>query len=269
MEYLQIFPETLEALEELDDAQLGRMLRAMTVYATTGQEPAFEKGTPERMLWKSMKQRVDAAVRKSELNAANRKRTNRNESQRNETERNEPQRNETERNEPQRNETNRNPESESEPETEAESEPEGDGHTQENGQQAQPRARAREGWFDPERPEADCDNAWRTERGRAAVAQRILDHAMRKLRPCNTVTETGGVLGEHVYEALVAAMASGAPPGTCTHLMQGLTTTWSYELALKREAIQRLGDVPPEWRREVDELAEELRPPEGRGRLVC
>lgn len=248
MDYLQIFPETLEALEELDDAQLGRMLRAMTVYATTGQEPAFEKGTPERMLWKSMKQRVDAAVRKSELNAANRKKTNRNESQ--------------------RNETNRNPEPETEPETEAESEPEGDGHTQENGQQDQPRARAREGWFDPEHPEADCDNAWRTERGRAAVAQRILDHAMKKLRPCCTVTETGGVLGEHVYEALVAAMASGAPPGTCTHLMQGLTTTWSYELALKREAIQRFGDVPPEWRREVDELAEELRPPEGR-RLVC
>ena len=162
MDYLQIFPETLEALEELDDAQLGRMLRAMTVYATTGQEPAFEKGTPERMLWKSMKQRVDAAVRKSELNAANRKKTNRNESQRNETNRNESQ----------RNETNRNPEPETEPETEAESEPEGDGHTQENGQQDQPRARAREGWFDPEHPEADCDNAWRTERGRAAVAQR-------------------------------------------------------------------------------------------------
>ena len=252
MDYVQIFPETLEALEELDDAQLGRMIRAMTVYATTGQEPNFEKGTGERMLWKSMKQRVDAAIRKSEINAANRKRTRTNE-----------------KNEEQRNETNDNPETETEPdqETESEPEPERDEHTQENGQQVQTRGRAREGWFDPEKPDADCDSAWQTERGRGAVAQRILDHAMKQLRPCTTVTESGGVLGGHIYEALVAAMASGAPPGECTRAMQGISTTWRYELALKQLAIRRHGDVPPEWRREVDELAEEF--PPGRGRLVC
>ena len=136
MEYLQIFPETLEALDELDDAQLGRMIRAMTVYATTGQEPDFEKGTPERMLWKAMKQRVDAAIRMSEKQAANRK-TKPN--QNNQTEPEKPEQTKpNQKNQTEPEQTKPNPEPEPEPESESDAEPEAD-QERENA-----RARARE-----------------------------------------------------------------------------------------------------------------------------
>lgn len=226
MDYLQIFPETLEALDELDDAQLGRMIRAMTVYATTGQEPDFEKGTGERMLWKSMKQRIDAAIRKSGINAANRKRTKSNE-----------------KNEEQRNETNRNPETESEPETEAEPDPEGDKHTPEDSRQV-PRGRAREGWFDPNEPDAPCDAAWQSERGRLAVAQRILDWFMTvHMTPTGMIPQRDeeGPMGDRMLDLTAGAMASGVPPREIVHSTEKQTGAAGYEEAVARLIARNVG----------------------------
>lgn len=63
LDFLPVYLDTLEALEELSDEQQMRLIRAMTRYAVKGEEPEFERGTPERMLWKAMKQRVDSASR--------------------------------------------------------------------------------------------------------------------------------------------------------------------------------------------------------------
>ena len=71
MDYVLVFDETFEAMEELDDHQQIRMLHAMLEYAKSGDEPNFEKGCAEKVLRKSMKQRVDNMIRKREANREN------------------------------------------------------------------------------------------------------------------------------------------------------------------------------------------------------
>ena len=59
MKYLKIFTDYAEDIEELGDAECGRLFRAMLKYAASGAEPEFRGN--ERFYWNAAKRNIDSA----------------------------------------------------------------------------------------------------------------------------------------------------------------------------------------------------------------
>ena len=59
MKYLKIFTDYADDIEELGDAECGRLFRAMLKYASSGAEPEFRGN--ERFYWKAAKRNIDSA----------------------------------------------------------------------------------------------------------------------------------------------------------------------------------------------------------------
>ena len=78
--------------------------------------------------------------------------------------------------------------------------------------------RTREGrWFDPEHPDDDCDTGWLSDKGRGAVAQRIMDWVYKR-EGFSTVPEEDeyGPIGPGLYAMIAGAMRNGIHPATIT-----------------------------------------------------
>ena len=271
LDYLPIFPELLEALEEFDDAHVGRLLRAAAVYAFSGVEPDFAPGSPERFAWRFIRQRVDAAAMKREKKAAaggqggrpkkaeesTEKQTKADESTEKQTEADESLQSQSQ-------EQAQEQEQEQEPVNPVD--PVENAHTQ--GEQPEGNAGARAGagetvpagWYDPEHPERPCDASWLgSDAARKAIAQRILDHVVRakgvSLEICNA--DSGRTIGREIGPALCAAMAAGIPPGSCQQMAAAARTLWAWEIRLKAAALDA-GTAPPgmeaAWREDVAEM---------------
>lgn len=57
MKYLKVFTDFADITDQLSDAELGRLFRAMMKYTSTGQEPSFSGN--ERFLWATAKRNID------------------------------------------------------------------------------------------------------------------------------------------------------------------------------------------------------------------
>ena len=64
MKYLKLWTSFRETITPLNDAEKGRLLDAMLIYADSGKQPDF-KGN-ERFVWPSAKQAIDRAAQKAE-----------------------------------------------------------------------------------------------------------------------------------------------------------------------------------------------------------
>lgn len=98
------------------------------------------------------------------------------------------------------------------PEISDQSLPESDTHSDLQPQSTIAGARAR--WFDPARPEAECDSAWRTSPpARSSIAQRIIDHLEQEHGLDTSVTnpELPGL-----HRLICLCMEAGMPPGAIT-----------------------------------------------------
>lgn len=72
MDYLPMFPETLEAISVYDDkSDRCDLYEAMLRYAFDGVEPQFPPGDGKRFAWVLLRQRVDASARKCAEGRAN------------------------------------------------------------------------------------------------------------------------------------------------------------------------------------------------------
>ena len=264
LDYLPIFPELMEALEEFDDAAVGRLLRAASVYAFTGTEPDFPAGSPERFAWRFIRQRVDAAALKREKKAAaggqggrpkkadesTEKQTKADESREKQTEADESLQEQAQSQEQEQPQDQEDPVSVSPDET--------DTH---NGIRQQYDGRGRAGvvparWYDPEHPERPVDKAWRTsETARWSIAQRIADHVLGAgtVDDGRITLEDGHVYGTELVPSLAAAMQVGVSPGICQSLANGAVSAWAWEFRLKEAAVER-GMIRSGWREELEEL---------------
>ena len=57
MKYLKVFADFEDAIEPINDAEAGRLFRAMLRYARTGETPKFSGN--ERYLWPTAKLNID------------------------------------------------------------------------------------------------------------------------------------------------------------------------------------------------------------------
>lgn len=260
LDYLPVFPELMEALEEFDDAQVGRLLRAAAVYAFSGEEPDFAPGSPERFAWRFIRQRVDAAAAKREKKAAAGAQGGRPKKADESTEK------QTKADESlqEQSQTQAQVQGNPSPETPVERE-----HTHRVQPEGSAGARAGEGeavpagWYDPEHPDRPCDASWLGSDGaRKAIAQRILDYVIRRkiVSPGAITADSGRVIGREIMDALQAAMAAGKSPGECQRLAQDARALWVWEIRLKEAALE-YGTAPPglaeTWREDVRELTAE------------
>lgn len=71
--YVCLYASYLESLAPFSDAEIGRMVRAMLAYSTTGKEPQFDGN--ERFMWPTLKAQIDrdeaAYQERCEKNRAN------------------------------------------------------------------------------------------------------------------------------------------------------------------------------------------------------
>ena len=282
LDYLPIFPELLEALEEFDDAQVGRLLRAAAVYAFSGVEPDFAPGSPERFAWRFIRQRVDAAAMKREKKAAAGAQGGRPKKAEESTEK------QTKATESTEKQTEATESLQSQEQSQAQEQEQGTPspvipereHTHREQPEGSAGARAGAGqgslggdrvngetvpagWYDPEHPDRPCDASWLgSDAARKSIAQRILDYVTRHkvitLQAINA--ESGRVIGREIMGALQAAMAAGKSPGECQRLAQDARALWVWEIRLKEAALE-YGTAPPgmaaAWREDVAELAGE------------
>ena len=253
LDYIQMYPETIALVKRYPAADRALLYEAMVFYGTAGEEPDWPEDDLKWFVWESLRQRVDAAARKSATNRNNR------------TKQNEPERNETKRNETERTETKQNPESEADTETEAdpEEEPEPRMENTHRGIRQQGNAGGREGvpagWYDPEHPERPADGAWRTsEVARRSIAQRVADYVLGDgiVDGNRIAVESGRIAGAELVPALCAAMAAGLPPGDCQRLADGAVSAWAWEYRLHSYALEH-GTGLPEWRDDLAELRED------------
>lgn len=110
LDYLQLYPQTIELVKRYKEDQRCRLYEAMAFYAFTGAEPTWPEDAAEWLIWEALKQTVDRADKKVNQNKRN---ANRKEEEDSEPERNEAKPSETERteanpSEPERTEANRN-----------------------------------------------------------------------------------------------------------------------------------------------------------------
>lgn len=252
--------------------QIGLTLLAMADYCMDGSEPDFGGDAAARIAFAMLKPRLDKYVRKCEANAQNGQSGGRpakdpkpetaepaktQEEEPTETQQNPTKPNETQ---PKANETY-DYEYEKDEEQEAVSvTPEAvETHTDIRQQGKGGRARTREGWFDPEHPDAGDDEAWRySEDARRAIAQRIITHAADHLWKQNRYTDAG-TLGSELFPALCSAMREGIPPGDLVKLSKGCLATWVWEAAVKEAVISQGGTANyPDWVAQLDEIRDEL-----------
>lgn len=253
LDYVALYPETLAMVKRYPASDRALLYEAMVFYGTDGSVPDWPDDDLKWLIWESLRQRVDAAAKKSETNRRNRQ-------QRTGTNGNEPERNETNANETERNETNANPETETdtEPEPEPETETPGNIDTHTNPPQGDNApARARPGWFDPAHPANGDDGAWRySEPARKATAQRILTHVINsgRLKEQFSVEKDGTTLGLNLFEVLCAAMKYGLTPRECLQEADDCQKTWQWERHLREYVVSQGGsaDLPePEERNEL------------------
>lgn len=102
LDYLQLYPQTIELVKRYKEDQRCRLYEAMAFYAFTGQEPAWPQDAPEWLIWEALKQTVDRADKKVNQNKRNASRKEESES---EPERTEANQSETERTEAKPSET--------------------------------------------------------------------------------------------------------------------------------------------------------------------
>ena len=273
LDYLPIFPELMEALEEFDDAAVGRLLRAAAVYAFSGEEPEFSPGSPERFAWRFIRQRVDAAAAKREKKAAAGAQGGRPKKADESTEK------QTKADESTEKQDEADESLQEQSQSQSQAQPQADpvnpvdlpverAHTQGTQQGDSAGAGAGEepvpaGWYDPEHPDRPCDAAWlASPQARKSIAQRILDHVIRRkvISPGAITADSGRTIGREIMEALRAAMAAGKSPAECQRLAQEARALWVWEIRLK-EAALTYGTAPPAmaaaWREDVAELGAE------------
>ena len=173
LEYLKVFGEIEEYVEELTDDQLGRVFSAMMAYAFRDEEPDFERGTAERYVWPAIRNKIDGCERKVRQKRANgekggRPSKNENKDKPEETENNKTEPEETKENQTEPNETSNVHEHEHEQEHEHE-------HVQEQEQRENESARARKRAAPFTPPSPDEVAAYCRERGNTVDAERFCD----------------------------------------------------------------------------------------------
>ena len=88
LEYIQIYPDTLELVAHYGEAERCRLYESMARYAFTGALPEWPESAPEWYIWPALRQLVDKAARRIEQNRANASRPKRNRATASETEQN-------------------------------------------------------------------------------------------------------------------------------------------------------------------------------------
>lgn len=101
LDYLQLYPQTIELVKRYKEDQRCRLYEAMAYYAFTGQEPSWPDEAPEWLIWEALKQTVDRADKKVNQNKKNASKKEEEETKESESERieanpSEPERNEAE-----------------------------------------------------------------------------------------------------------------------------------------------------------------------------
>lgn len=99
LDYLQLYPQTIELVKRYKEDQRCRLYEAMAYYAFTGQEPSWPDEAPEWLIWEALKQTVDRADKK-----VNQNKKNASKKEEEETKESEPERIEANPSEPERNE---------------------------------------------------------------------------------------------------------------------------------------------------------------------
>ena len=252
LDYIQIYPETRDAVRRYPAADRALLYEAMLDYATTGREPDWPEDDLKWFVWESLRQKVcdaERAHKKKQAAGSAGGRGKQSEAEESKAEQDEAEGSKAKQNEAE--ESKAKPESESDADTDAETEAEPetvmDTHT--SSQPEAPRRRARAGWFDPEHPAGPDDGAWRySEKARRAVAQRILTYVLNsgRMKQQFSVSEDGETLGEDLFEVLCAAMLYGMSPRECLQEADDWRTTWQWENALREYVISQGGraDLP-------------------------
>ena len=73
LDYLQLYPETIEQVKRYSEAQRCRLYEAMAAYAFTGKEPSWPDDAPEWFIWESLRQQVERTMKKVNQNRDNAK----------------------------------------------------------------------------------------------------------------------------------------------------------------------------------------------------
>jgi len=71
LDYLQLYPETIEQVKRYSEAQRCRLYEAMAAYAFTGEEPSWPDDAPEWFIWETLRQQVNRAAKKVKQNREN------------------------------------------------------------------------------------------------------------------------------------------------------------------------------------------------------
>lgn len=71
LDYLQLYPQTIELVKRYREDQRCRLYEAMALYAFTGQEPSWPDDAAEWLIWEALKQTVDRADQKVRQNRKN------------------------------------------------------------------------------------------------------------------------------------------------------------------------------------------------------
>ena len=71
LDYLQLYPETLELVKRYKEDQRCRLYEAMAIYAFTCEEPCWPDDAPEWFIWEALKQQVNRTAKKVSQNRAN------------------------------------------------------------------------------------------------------------------------------------------------------------------------------------------------------
>lgn len=270
LDYIQIYPETRQMVQRYAPADRCMLYEAMLDYGTTGALPAWPQDDLKWFVWEALRQKVDDAERAHKKKQAAGSAGGQSRGKQTEAEGSRDKQTEAEGSRPKQTEAEESkakPESEAEAESESESDadPEDvDTHT-EIPQQGDAGARARRlDRYDPEHPDKPCDMAWRfSDRARAAIAQRIIEHVVPQLRSTAPVFTEAGPVGQEVFRALEAAMKAGIPPKQCQEIGEKDQSLWLWEGHLKQIALAwgTAGDAQDAWKAQVDECAEDLDAP--------
>ena len=88
LDYLQLYPETLELIKRYPKADRYDLLEAQTLYACEGRQPDWPDDDTKWLIWEALKVQVDRANKKVEQNRANARQRKPSEARRSEPERN-------------------------------------------------------------------------------------------------------------------------------------------------------------------------------------
>ena len=71
LDYLQLYPETIEQVKRYSEAQRCRLYEAMAAYAFTGEEPSWPDEAAEWFIWETLRQQVNRTMKKVKQNREN------------------------------------------------------------------------------------------------------------------------------------------------------------------------------------------------------